>query len=169
MQTGSVTTECWRVKGQVHLQLPCMHILVPDRRHVSDAIQVVAHMLPSPATYSADVCLLRQDTASCQLSSLPDICHTQVLSLNATECHCKCLTCLGVDSQAHQASHRQPFSQLTNMAGEASPPVRQQPVGIAEGVRARHNSQTLSMDRITPTPSPVLSSSTDMPYSPFMR
>ncbi|KAA6423872.1 MAG: hypothetical protein FRX49_06442 [Trebouxia sp. A1-2] len=72
--------------------------------------------------------------------------------------------------RVHQASQRQPFRQMTNHIAGASPPIKQQPtVEVSEALQTRYKSQTLSMDRITPTPSPVLSSSTDMPYSPSMR
>ncbi|KAL0037928.1 hypothetical protein WJX79_005866 [Trebouxia sp. C0005] len=75
-----------------------------------------------------------------------------------------------IKEQVHQASQRQPFRQMTNHIAGASPPIKQQPtVEVSEALQTRYKSQTLSMDRITPTPSPVLSSSTDMPYSPSMR
>jgi len=73
-------------------------------------------------------------------------------------------------SQAHQASQRQPFRQVTNHIAGASPPIRQQPaVGVSQALQTRYKSQTVSVDRMIPTPSPILSSSTDMPYSPSMR
>ena len=72
--------------------------------------------------------------------------------------------------QADVAAQRPPFRQLTNNAG-LSPPIRQQPTGTSEALQPTHTSQPLSRERVTPTPtpSPVLSSSTDMPYSPSMR
>ncbi|KAL0046695.1 hypothetical protein WJX82_007480 [Trebouxia sp. C0006] len=77
---------------------------------------------------------------------------------------------LTIKQQAHQVSQRQPFRQLTNHIAGVSPPIRQQPaVGVSEALQTKYKSQTVSVDRITPTPSPVLSSSTDMPYSPSMR
>ena len=52
----------------------------------------------------------------------------------------------------------------------ASPPSRpQQAVNPSEGLQTGRKAPSLSLERITPTPSPVLSSSTDMPYSPSMR
>ncbi|DBA80691.1 TPA: hypothetical protein ACH3X1_007932 [Trebouxia sp. C0004] len=79
-------------------------------------------------------------------------------------------TVSSIKEQAHQASQRQPFRQVTNHTAGASPPIRQQPaVGVSKALQTRYMLQTVSVDRIMPTPSPILSSSTDMPYSPSMR
>ena len=71
--------------------------------------------------------------------------------------------------QDQALSKRQPLKHVTNLPMGVSPPSRQQQaLGASAAFQAGHQ-QSLSMERITPTPSPVVSSSTDMPYSPSMR
>lgn len=72
--------------------------------------------------------------------------------------------------QAQAAFQRQPFRHVTNQPMGVSPASRQQQaMHPSEGLQTGHKLQSMSLERITPTPSPVLSSSTDMPYSPSMR
>ena len=68
---------------------------------------------------------------------------------------------------------REPFKELLNTISaadaEASPSIRQQGISEAEVLNTRYKSRPFSVDSLAPTPSPVLSSSADLPFSPSIR
>lgn len=69
---------------------------------------------------------------------------------------------------------RQPFRELLNTIAaaepDASPGIRQQAaIAEADVLNTRYKLRPLSVDILAPTPSPVLSSSTGLPFSPSIR
>lgn len=74
-----------------------------------------------------------------------------------------------------QAAHpeREPFRELLNTITQAdadtSPSARHPTMLEAEVLNTRYKSRPISVDSLAPTPSPVLSSSTDLPFSPSIR